>query len=269
VVATVHDVVLHPGKQSSSIAPWKIWVLKKIREVGYDKIIVHGRLLKQQLLVNCKKPEHNVFVIPHGCLFSFCTKQKNRFVEKPNTILFFGRIDHYKGLKYLIEAEPFVSKEFPDFKIVIAGQGGDLEKYRANISSNPHYELHERFIPNEEVPRFFDQASLVVLPYIEASQSGIVAMAFAFGKPVIVTNTGSLAEMVAHNRTGIVIPSKNAKVLSKAIIELLADKQKRQRLGQNAGKSARSEFSWKSVAALTTNVYHIAWTCSAISIKRS
>jgi glycosyltransferase involved in cell wall biosynthesis len=255
VVATVHDVNVHPGKEFLSKKSWQLWVLNKIRRYGYSKIIVHGEKLKKQFIAHYNRPDKDIFVVPHGCLFSFLPDKERKSPEEPHTVLFFGRIEEYKGLKYLIKAEPLASEVFPDFKVIVAGRGDDMETYKSILSSNPHFEVHDRFIPNNEVASFFQRASAVVLPYIEASQSGIVAMAFAFGKPVIVTNVGSLPEMVEHDVTGIVIPSKDKMALSGAILDLLSGTQKRRYLSQNARQATLNRFSWRNIAMLTDKVY--------------
>lgn len=255
VVATVHDVIIHPGKESLSKKSWQLWVLKKIRQYGCSKIIVHGENLKKQLIAHYNRPDKDIFVVPHGCLFSFLPDKERKSSEERHTVLFFGRIEEYKGLKYLIEAETMVSEVFPDFKVIVAGRGDDLKTYKSILLSNPHFEVHDRFIPNDEVASFFQRASVVVLPYIEASQSGIVAMAFAFAKPVILTKVGSLAEMVSHDITGIVIPSKDKMALSGAILDLLSDTRKRRYLSQNVRQATLTIFSWQHIAMLTNKAY--------------
>lgn len=255
IIATVHDVVVHPGEDSRSIPGWKLSLVNMIRKYAYQKIIVHGHALKQFYLQIYKKFEEDIFVIPHGCLFSFQESDPNQDIEEPHTVLFFGRIHQYKGLQYLIEAEPLVSEVIPDFKIIIAGKGDDLTKYKPQLLSNLHFEIHDGFIPNENVATFFRRASIIVLPYIEASQSGIVAMAYAFGKPVIVTNVGSLGEMVQHDYSGIIVPPEDAVALGQAIIKLLKDSSKRQKLARNAQMISQTELGWEHIARLTVVAY--------------
>jgi glycosyltransferase involved in cell wall biosynthesis len=251
VVATIHDVQLHPG---STLKLWKIWLAGKIRKYGYSKLIVHGDNLRKQLINQYKRPAQDIFVTPHGCLFSFLPDKERKSPEEPHTVLFFGRIKEYKGLKYLIEAEPLVSQVFPDFRIIVAGRGEEMDSFKSGLLRNSHFEIHDRFIPHDEVSVFFQRAAVVVLPYIEASQSGIVAMAFAFGKPVIATQVGSIPEMVEHNVTGIIIAPKNKTKLSLAIIDLLTHPEKRRHMSENARKASQTRFSWSHIAVLTEKV---------------
>ena len=95
----------------------------------------------------------------------------------------------------------------------------------------------------------------MVLPYIEASQSGIVSLAYTFGKPVVVTNVGSIPEVVDDGQTGIIVPPENAEALAKALVELLNDDEKRERMGQNALFKAKTMLSWETIAEQTAAVY--------------
>ncbi len=257
-VGTVHDVEPHletANKQSPRLMVIRNFIRKRL----YRKIIVHGRALKEHLIKITGRRPDDVAVIPHGCLFSFkSTSLHNKVREEEHTVLFFGRIGEYKGLRYLIATEPLVSRKIPDFKVIIAGRGEDLEANREKIEHNPHFEIHNRYIPNQEVALFFNRCALVLLPYIEASQSGVLAMAFAFGKPVIVTDVGSLSEVVKNGETGFIVPAKDNEKLAGAIVNLLQHKEMRKTMGKNTLKMARTDLSWEHIARLTQKVYQTA-----------
>ena len=105
------------------------------------------------------------------------------------------------------------------------------------------------------VPELFEKASIVVLPYIDASQSGVVPLAYSFQKPVVVTDVGSLPEVVDNGKTGYVVPPKDSKKLAEAIIDLLKDEAKRHEMGKNAFQKAHEELSWNSIAPQTVAIY--------------
>lgn len=255
VIGTIHDVDAHPGAGGERF--FMVNFLRDlIRKYIYRKMIVHGEALRKELLNSTGLLQSDVYVVPHGCLFSFLKDSAGREIyEEEHTVLFFGRVQEYKGLRYLIEAEPSVSKVIPEFKVIIAGSGKDLTDQKHVIMNNPHFEIHDHFIPNDEVSVFFQRSAAIVLPYIEASQSGIVAMAFAFGKPVIVTNVGSLTEMVTDGVNGLVVPPGDSVKLAGAIVSLLNDKDKLKIMGKRALEMANAEFSWVNVARLTSEVY--------------
>jgi glycosyltransferase involved in cell wall biosynthesis len=164
-------------------------------------------------------------------------------------------MQEYKGLCYLIEAEPIVSKKIPDFKVIIAGSGDDLKRYKEQLTQNAHFEIHDYYIPNDGVATFFHRSALIVLPYIEASQSGVAAIAFAFGKPVVASDVGSLSEVVRQDQTGVLVPPKDPIKLAEAIIALLKDHEKRKKMGAAASALANTLLSWDHIAKLTQDVY--------------
>ena len=257
LVITVHDVTHHTGDKDSLKVPSFISDLNKRYA---DHIIVHGNALKTQLINAHNRAADTVCVIPHGELSVYrkLSKQKENVEQDNDTILFFGRIWEYKGLRYLIEAEPLISKEHPNVKIVIAGSGENFEKYERMFVNKDRFVVHNKFIPHEMVANLFQSASIVVLPYVEASQSGIIPLAYAFSKPVVATNVGSLAEIVDDGKTGYIVPPRDPKALAKAINSLLKDKNKLKAMGQNAYAKTKHDLSWDTIATKTMHVYRIA-----------
>lgn len=252
LVVTVHDITCHIGDRRSRKIP--SFVHKLVMRYA-DRVIVHGKKLKELLTEKDNKSPGSIQVIPHG-EFSFYKKFSRRAVkEEDHLILFFGRIWEYKGLRYLIEAEPLISEKVPTAKIVIAGKGEDFRKYQEMMVHKEKFIVHNEYIPNEMVAELFQKASIVVLPYIEASQSGIVPLAYAFKKPVVATDVGSIPEVVDNGKTGYIVPPKDPKKLAEAIIDLLRDKEKRREMGENAYKKTEEELSWDNIAVKTIEVY--------------
>ena len=127
-----------------------------------------------------------------------------------NYLLFFGFIKQYKGLDLLLESlDPAFLKE-RNMKLLIAGDVyGSSKPYDDIIARKKLGDFilfHKAYIPNEKIAAYFSIADLVVQPYRTATQSGISQIALHFEKPVIVTDVGSLADFVAHEKTGYVIP---------------------------------------------------------------
>jgi glycosyltransferase involved in cell wall biosynthesis len=124
-------------------------------------------------------------------------------------LLFFGYIRKYKGLDLLIDAFPNIQKRIPNAKLLIVGESYDDIKFYENkiIKSGcaNSIRLENKFVPNEEVARYYHAADLVVLPYRSATQSGILNVAYGFLKPVLVTDVGGLSEFVFKDKTGFVV----------------------------------------------------------------
>ncbi len=146
-------------------------------------------------------------------------------------LLFFGFIREYKGLKYLIDALSGVAAEVDKVKLLIVGDfSGEEEKnsYVNRIKEQrvqDFVEIHDGYIPDKEVEKFFAAADLVVLPYESATQSGIVQIAYGFEKPVVVTDVGGLPDVVTDGKTGYVVEAKNSAALAEGIVKFFREEQ--------------------------------------------
>ncbi|MFZ2498253.1 glycosyltransferase family 4 protein [Methanosarcina sp.] len=250
IVTTIHNVEPHIGSRSFDQN-----FAHNLHIKYSDALIVHGDLAKSELQNRLKESGLNkdIFVVPHGD-YSFFTEISNNinYVEN-NTVLFFGRIVEYKGLNYLIEAASQIVKEIPNLKVIIAGSG-KIENINV-IEKLPYFEIFNYYIENEDVGEFFQRSSVVVLPYIESTQTGIIPIAYAFKKPVVVTNVGSIPEVVEDGITGYIVPPRDSKSLANAIIKVLKDNKLRIQMGENAYTKMKEELSWDVIAEKTINVY--------------
>lgn len=254
VVLTVHDVVWHLGEEASRIH--HRYLISFMRTKA-KKIIVHGENLRGQFLSRYKGSKSKIYVIPIGVFPIYLNWDDESIEEEKNTILFFGRFNKYKGIDMLIKAEPLITKEIPDARIIIAGRGEELSKYDNLITKKRQFEIHNRFISNAEVAKFFRRAAVVVLPYIEASQSGVIPIAYAFGKPVVVTNVGSIPEVVEDGKTGFIVPPRNPEDLANAVIKILKNKKLKKTMSKNVLAKASTELSWSHIAKKTTEIYSL------------
>ncbi|MBU1062814.1 MAG: glycosyltransferase family 4 protein [Patescibacteria group bacterium] len=211
------------------------------------KIFVHSKIY-------LKKTFKEKFIqIPLGDC-SFLTKWQKPEIKEENNILFFGRIEKYKGIEYLLKAFFLVNKENPESKLVIAGYG-DLKSYSNLIKKNKNIEILNYFIPDSQIAELFQKAKLVVLPYTEATQSGVISIAYTFKKPVIATLTGGLPELVDHGKTGYLVEPKNSQALAEAIIKILKDDETRKKMGENGFEKMEKELSWDKIASKIIKEY--------------
>ena len=133
-------------------------------------------------------------------------------------LLFFGLIRKYKGLDLLLRA---FNRLPDDYQLIIAGEPyGDFDEYQDIIDESPGRDRIHCFIgyvPDVEVKEFFSASDLSVLPYRSATQSGVVAVSYNFGVPIVATDTGSLKRDIAERGTGFVIDSQSPEELAAAI----------------------------------------------------
>ena len=252
IVVTVHDVTIRSSFKSNFLHKITHYLLFKIANV----IIVHGETIKDYLGKKNKKIYKKITVVPHGMYTMFLDQTKNIPTER-DTILFFGYIREYKGLKYLIKAVPLISKEIPDLKVIIAGEG-EFSKYYRLITDTSKFEIHNKFIPDEMVSELFQRAELLVLPYLKATQSGPLHIACAFKKPVVATSVGAIPEVVYDGISGFIVPPKDPEALAEAIVKLLKDEKLRKKMGENAYRKMKEELSWDKIAEKTIEVYKAA-----------
>lgn len=253
LVVTVHDPVDHVGDRSSRKTP------HFIKYYGYRKanrLIVHSQEMKPVLARAIDVAEDTIDVVP---LMEFGDSSAQKDIKtKRNHILFFGRIWKYKGLDYLIRAEPQISKEIPDVKIVIAGTGEDFGRYEKLMQNRENFIVHNEYVSREKQARLFREASVVVLPYIEATQSGVIPAAYNFAKPVVATTVGGIPEQVDDGITGYLVPPSNEDVLAEKIVDLLKNDQLRKEMGQNGKQKVETEWSGDAVSHKTIDVYQKA-----------
>ena len=250
LVMTIHDPRRHPGDSESKKTPQ--W----IQDFGFrlaDRVIVHGKKLVDVVRDDIGIPEDRIDVIPHIALGALEPAAPR--AEADHDVLFFGRIWPYKGLEYLIMAEPLISKQIEDVRITIAGRGEDFDRYRRMMINPERFEVHNSWISDSTRDDLFQRAAVVVLPYVSATQSGVVPVAYSFGKPVVVTDVGALSDTVDHGGTGLIVPPGNVRALADAIITLLRDKKSRRQMGANARRKVEEELAPDVVARCTAETY--------------
>jgi glycosyltransferase involved in cell wall biosynthesis len=216
-----------------------------------DGFLVHSQELADQVrkikpAAQVRRIYHPVFDLYKG----FDTTAVEPSPEKAGIpqLLFFGNVRCYKGLRVLLAALGKISASF-DFALTVAG-----EFY---VDPGPYYELADkhgiaeritwinRYIPNEQVPALFRKADVVVLPYLEATQSGIVPLAYQFEVPVIASRVGGLPEVVHEGETGFLVPAGSADLLADKIVEYFSNGRKRD--FQANIRCFREKLSWDQV----------------------
>ena len=168
--------------------------------------------------------------------------------ESDFVMLFFGYIREYKGLKVLLEAYPKIITEIPNTVLIIAGEYNkeDKDDYLALISSatiaGGRIINVGDYIPDTEVGKYFTACDVVVAPYLSATQSGVISIAYAYCKPVIATNVGGLPEVVIDGETGFLVPAHESEALSGAVLKF-AYEHKKLKFTEHI-RNIVNEYSW-------------------------
>jgi len=238
-----HNIVPHESRPEDKL-------LTRIGLWNAHYFIVMSKIVKQALLYF--KPNANFREAPHPVYEHFSdnytrndARKKLDLKKQDNVILFFGYVRQYKGVHILLQAMPSVLKKM-DVKLVIAGEFYEnKKKYIEQIKKlgiEKSVLIFDEYIPNEQVGIYYSAADVVVLPYITATQSGIIQIAYNYNKPVITTNVGGLPEVVDEGKTGFIVPAENPQVLAEAIIKFFYIKN-REQFFENV-KAYKQQFSW-------------------------
>ena len=200
------------------------------------------------------KPEAKNKILPHPIYSNFGEpidkKEARKFLNLPEDgklILFFGFIRDYKGLDILLEAMKILNAEL-NIKLIVAGEYySNEEKYRRIINAlgiqNQLY-LFTDFIPTSKVKFYFSACDAVILPYRNATQSGIVQIAMNFHKPVIATNVGGIPEVISDNSTGFIVKNESPQDLAKAIKNFYKDNKEDQFISNIIKETTK--YSWST-----------------------
>jgi glycosyltransferase involved in cell wall biosynthesis len=173
--------------------------------------------------------------------------------ERHHVVLFFGFIKPYKGLVHLIDALPRLRDRFGgNLRVLVVGDVyGDAQEYRDRVDGTGAGEICELrlgFVPDVEVERYFVAADLVALPYVSATQSGIVQIAYNYERPVVTTDVGGLPEVVRDGETGFLVPPADPAALAAAIVRFFSEDTLPARLAAGVARE-RERYSWDRLAA--------------------
>jgi glycosyltransferase involved in cell wall biosynthesis len=194
-------------------------------------------------------PLYNIFgeKVDKDAAREFINKNYDINLANEKVILFFGFIRKYKGLMYLLDALPEILKN-KKIKLIIAGEFYDDDKpYREKIKSsgleNDVYLLSD-FMPDDKVKYFFSACDCLVLPYTDATQSGIIQIAYFYDKPVIATDVGGLSEVIVNDKTGILIKPRNSESITDAVLRFYNDNLEEKFSGNI--KVEKLKYSWET-----------------------
>lgn len=160
-------------------------------------------------------------------------------------LLFFGFIRAYKGLNVLLEAMDGLSGDDGYHLVVVGEFYDDPATYRDRLETlkrRGQLTLVDRYVPNEEVPLYFSAADLVLVPYLSATQSGVIQIAYAFLKPVVATTVGGIPEVVTDGETGYLVPPGDAPAMAEAVRRYF-DSASRERFEENIARE-NEKYSW-------------------------
>lgn len=255
IVISVHDPHPHSGE-----SPLKKQIIRFLSYRIGDRYILHNRVQVDQFCrefkISTKKVDHT----PLGEYSLYRAYLDLLSPVDPNLVLFFGRLSPYKGLDTLFEAAPLVCQQLHGARIVVAGR--PIPGYHLppipDLPNSGKLEIIQDYIPNHRLAELFQQAAMIVCPYTDATQSGVVMTAYAFWKPVIATRVGGLPEYIEDGVTGALVEPGNPAQLANSILEWhkkLINDDGQQKVANAIQQKCLEEFNWNNIARQTQEIY--------------
>jgi glycosyltransferase involved in cell wall biosynthesis len=252
LVITAHDVLPREPRPGQRDAQRRLYD-------RFDAIVVHSEHGRARLTGDLGVEPDRVHVIPHGAFAYLAAAgprggsagERERLPSQTDlpVVLCFGLMRPYKGIDLLLEAWAGIA----DAELWVVGMPRmDISALRA--SAPPSVRFVERFVADEELGAYFRRADLVVLPYRDIDQSGVLFTALAFSRPMLLSDVGGFPE-VAATGAARTFGAGDAAALHRELVELLGDPAAREGLAEAARAAAAGPYSWRAVAESTLGLY--------------
>jgi glycosyltransferase involved in cell wall biosynthesis len=248
LVLTAHDVLPREPR------PGQLAAQRRLYE-RVDAVVVHSEHGRDRLVAELGIAPEKVHAIRHGAFTYLLNLEHEQplpaelaAVDGP-VVLCFGLMRPYKGIDLLLEAW----RGIEGAELWLVGMPRmDIEPLRARAPASVRWV--PRFVTDPEIPAYFRRADLVVLPYRQIDQSGVLFTALAFGRPLLLTDVGGFSEVAREGAARVVAPDDPA-ALHGALDELVRDPAARERLGRAARAAAAGPYAWDTVARQTAQLY--------------
>jgi glycosyltransferase involved in cell wall biosynthesis len=263
VVYTIHNVLPTHGKLR--------FYHRSIFALTYrlcDRLIIHTEAGREKVNELFHLSRSKISVIPHGDYRFFVSDQLTELSQAKEalgipsdtrTILFFGAIRPNKGLDQAFEVLRLLRTSGKRILLMVVGElCEDYRKYAQMIEKwGLRASLYEeyRYIPTEQVHRYFAAAEIVFLPYYEITQSGVLQIAYAFGKAVIASDLDGFRESIEEGKNGFLVRIGDFRKFAERITTLLDDGMLLQKMGKHSMWLAQEKFAWEGIAKATLELY--------------
>ena len=259
IVFTVHDPKPLAGSTPKLFGNYASELCREA-----DAVIVHGQHARREL-ANMGVDEGRIHTIAPGPSFLGAPADRGdarRALGLAPTIpvaLFFGYIKPYKGLQVLLESLPLVKAVLGKVTLLVAGElmepRARYQELISRLDLAGEVRWDEGYIPDRCSSLYFAAADVVVLPYLEASSSGVLLNAYACSRPVIASSVGGIPEQLEDGQSGCLVPPGDPTALAAALIRVLGSSQLAERMGSGGLQLLEKRFAWKDTAASTEALY--------------
>lgn len=261
VVITAHDVEAFSGSPDTPGLPSLVYGMA-------HAVIAHNRVSYEELVCKIKLPPNKVHIIPAGnhldSIIARPTVGEARrqlgLSDHSPVLLFFGHIKRMKGLDILIESLPAILAQHPETILVIAGRPLKMgfEEYQERINElgiGPRCLIHARFIPDHDLPLYFQASDLICLPYRKIYQSDVVLMAMSYGKAVVTSDIPGMTAMIEDGRTGFLFRSGDSEDLARVVNLAIERPALREKAAIGGLNLMKKHYGWDAIGKTMANLY--------------
>ena len=261
IVFTPHDIIHNKRYPLSR-------VITSLQYRIADRIIVHKKVNVETIVNGFNINPGKIRIIPHGGYEYFVNSKITKtyarktlgFNEDYKIVLFFGNIKPDKGVDILIKAMPIIRQKIDNVRLVIAGRLtgglseqwliGELNKYSITdiVSTKPE------FIPDDAVTLYYMASDIVVLPYTEISESGVLRYAQTCGRGVVCSDLQEFQDTVVHEKTGYLYRNRNYLDLAEQVTNAFLNNEYEE-IGENARRVVAQDYCWSNISVLTRDLY--------------
>lgn len=249
------------GRGSEIYLPWRFkGVISKLVLSNAAIVIALTEDMKMEMAKVCNQ---DIIVIPNGIepdSFQRLTRKEARDslqIEGPGKIiLFVGKLDPIKGVKYLIQAMAIIGQKETDTRLLLVGDGEQRDELKSLVAKL-HLESQITFVgkvPNEKVPAYMATSDLFVLPSLSEGFPMAIIEAMASGLPIVTTRVRGLPEIVKDGQNGFVVEPEKPEEIAEKILLLLGDGKLREGISRNNKEKAKNH-SWVTIAKRLEEVY--------------
>jgi glycosyltransferase involved in cell wall biosynthesis len=257
LVHTLHNTSLFHGS-AGGVQGWGL----RSALTKFERVIVHSEFSRNAALKLGMVQEQSLRVIPHGAFDHYGILGAGTSREKrPVNLLFAGSIKPYKGLDVLIEALSTLAAESPkgSWHLTIAGSaGGSVDALRKVLSDNNldrQVTWCLRHQSERELGQLLAAAHVVVLPYREIDQSGVLLAAVGVGRAVVATRVGAFQELIRNEQHGLLVSPEDPVALGHALARIVVDDDLRAYCESQMQVLSAGALSWSNVGRMTTKIY--------------
>ena len=252
IVLSVHDPKPHSGEDLARKAMTRRLLFPRV-----SRFVLHSSALVDGFIERHGIERARISVVPLGIYHLYEAWATPGVSATDRAVLFFGRLSAYKGLSVLYGALPIVSERIAGLQVDVAGEvvpGYQLPSPPV-LSNGGELRVSPHYMDNSRLAALVQHASVVVCPYIDATQSGVVLTSYALGRPVVGSAVGGLPEYIRHEQTGLLVPPGDPAALAAAIERVLLEDGLLARLSSGVAALKGGDLDWATIGDSVMRIY--------------